>query len=143
MSTPRPTRLHIKIVGTNKIKTALDATLARASHDIIAISAVSDTSHKRAERMLPGIPILAPDKIITAADLMLLTIPNNALRPLIAGLTDTNAWHKKQLVTHTSGTQNIKMLNPTTTHKMLPLTLHPMMTFAGRPENVDHLDGAT
>ncbi len=93
--------------------------------------------------MLPGAQVLAPDEVIAAADFVLLSVPDDALRPLVAGLADTGAWREGQLVAHTSGAQGIGVLDPAAARGVLALALHPVMTFAGRPEDVDRLLGAT
>lgn len=93
--------------------------------------------------MLPGAEVLPPDEVIAAAGFVLLAIPDDALRPLVAGLADTGAWRSGQLVAHTSGAQGITVLDPAAARGVLPLALHPVMTFAGRPEDVDRLLGAT
>jgi predicted short-subunit dehydrogenase-like oxidoreductase (DUF2520 family) len=46
-------------------------------------------------------------------------------------------------VAHTSGAQGIGVLDPAAARGVLALALHPVMTFAGRPEDVDRLLGAT
>ena len=81
--------------------------------------------------------------MIAAADFVLLAVPDDALRPLVAGLADTGAWREGQLVAHTSGAQGIGVLDPAAARGVLALALHPVMTFAGRPEDVDRLLGAT
>ena len=50
------------------------------------------TSLRRASTMLPGVTVLAPDEVVAAADFVLLAVPDDALRPLVAGLADTGAW---------------------------------------------------
>jgi predicted short-subunit dehydrogenase-like oxidoreductase (DUF2520 family) len=143
MSSARPARLRVGVVGSGRVGSALGAALARAGHEIVAASAVSSASRARAERMLPGAEILPPDEVIVAADFVLLAVPDDALRPLVAGLADTGAWREGLLVAHTSGAQGITVLDPAAARGVLPLALHPVMTFAGRPEDVDRLLGAT
>jgi predicted short-subunit dehydrogenase-like oxidoreductase (DUF2520 family) len=143
MSSARPARLRVGVVGSGRVGSALGAALARAGHEIVAASAVSTASRARAERMLPGAEILPPDEVIAAADFVLLAVPDDALRPLVAGLADTGAWREGLLVAHTSGAQGITVLDPASARGVLPLALHPVMTFAGRPEDVDRLLGAT
>jgi predicted short-subunit dehydrogenase-like oxidoreductase (DUF2520 family) len=93
--------------------------------------------------MLPEAQILPPDEVIAAADFVLLSVPDDALRPLVAGLADTGAWREGQLVAHTSGAQGITVLDPAAARGVLALALHPVMTFAGRPEDLERLLGAT
>lgn len=143
MITPRPARLRVGVVGVGRVGGAVAAALARAGHEIVAASAVSDASLRRAEHALPGVPILAPDEVVAAADFVLLTVPDDALRPLVAGLAATGAWREGQIAAHTSGAQGIGVLDPAAARGVLALALHPVMTFTGRPEDADRLDGAT
>lgn len=142
MSTPRPARLRVGVVGVGRVGAALGAALARAGHPVVAVSGVSTASLRRAERLLPGVPILAPDEVVDAADFVLLAVPDDALRSLVAGLATTGAWRAGQLVGHTSGAQGIGVLDPAAARGVLPLALHPVMTFTGRPEDVDRVEGA-
>ena len=68
--------------------------------------------------------------------------PTTRSRPLVAGLAEAGVWRPGQLVAHTSGAQGIAALNPAAARGVLALALHPVMTFAGRPEDLDRLDGA-
>lgn len=142
MSSARPARLRVGVVGSGRVGSALGAALRRAGHEIVAASAVSAASRSRAQRMLPGAEILPPDDVLAAADFVLLAVPDDALRPLVAGLAETGAWRPGQLVAHTSGAQGISVLDPAAARGVLALALHPVMTFADRPEDVDRLLGA-
>ena len=143
MSTPRPARLRVGVVSAGRVGAALGAALSRAGHRIVAVSAVSTESRRRADRMLPGVPVLPPDEVIDAADFVLLAVPDDALRPLVAGLATAGAWREGQLVAHTSGSHGIDVLDPAAARGVLALALHPVMTFAGRPEDADRVEGAT
>jgi predicted short-subunit dehydrogenase-like oxidoreductase (DUF2520 family) len=142
VSNPRPARLRVGVVGVGRVGSALGAALARAGHEVVAASAVSTESLGRAERMLPGVPIMAPDDTVAAADFILLAVPDDVLRPLVSGLADTGTWREGQLVAHTSGAQGIGVLDPAAARGILALALHPVMTFTGRPEDLDRLEGA-
>jgi predicted short-subunit dehydrogenase-like oxidoreductase (DUF2520 family) len=61
----------------------------------------------------------------------------------VAGLAATGAWQEGQLVAHTSGAQGISVLDPAAARGVLPLALHPVMTFTGRAEDVERIAGAT
>jgi predicted short-subunit dehydrogenase-like oxidoreductase (DUF2520 family) len=125
------------------VGTALGGALARAGHEIVAASAVSAESVRRAERVLAGVAIRPADEVVAAADFVLLAVPDDALRPLIFGLANTDAWRPGQLVAHTSGAHGIGVLDPAAARGVLPLALHPVMTFTGRPEDVDRVEGAS
>lgn len=131
------------VVGTGRVGSVLGSALARAGHHVVAASGVSAASRRRAERWLPGVPIRAPDEVVDAADFVLLAIPDEALRPLVAGLAATDTWRPGQLVAHTSGAHGVDVLDPAAARGALPLALHPVMTFADRPEDLDRLQGAS
>ncbi len=143
MDIPRPARLRVGVVGVGRVGSALGAALARAGHEVVAVSGVSAQSRRRAQNLLPGAELLAPDETVAAAEFVLLAVPDDVLRPLVAGLADTGAWRPGQLVAHTSGAQGIGVLDPAAARGVLALALHPVMTFTGRPEDLDRLNGAT
>ena len=143
MTAPRPARLRVGIVGVGRVGSTLGAALARAGHEIVAVSAVSVESRRRAERLLPGVPVQATDETVAAADFVLLAVPDDVLRGLVVGLADTGTWRPGQIAAHTSGAQGIGVLDAAAARGVLALALHPVMTFAGRPEDVDRLAGAT
>jgi predicted short-subunit dehydrogenase-like oxidoreductase (DUF2520 family) len=135
--------LRVGVVGVGRVGSALGAALARAGHDIVAASGVSTESRRRAERYLPGVPVRPVDETVDAADLVLLAVPDDVLRPLVTGLAGTGVWRAGQLAAHTSGAQGIGVLDAAAARGVLALALHPVMTFAGRAEDVDRLAGAT
>lgn len=142
MTDARPARLRVAVIGAGRVGSVLGAALLRAGHDVVAATAVSERSRQRAERMLPGVEIMPADEAAAVAELVLLTVPDDALRPLVAGLAHTGVWRAGQLVAHTSGAQGIGVLDSAAARGVVPLALHPVMTFAGRPEDLDRLDGA-
>jgi len=108
---------------------------------VVAVSAVSDASIQRADRLLPGVPREQPAVVLAAADLVLLTVPDDALPDLVAGLAATDAPLEGRLLAHTSGRYGVRVLDPATRRGALPLALHPVMTFPGRPDDLDRLTG--
>lgn len=109
---------------------------------MVAASGVSAESVARAERLLPGVPLLPADDVVALSDFVLLSVPDDVLRPLVAGLAETGTWRVGQLVAHTSGAHGIGVLDPAAARGVLALALHPVMTFTGRPEDLDRLLGS-
>ena len=140
-SPPHPARLRVGVIGTGRVGAVLGAALARAGHQVVAVSAVSDASIQRADRLLPGVPHEQPAAVLAAADLVLLTVPDDALPDLVAGLAATDAPLEGRLLAHTSGRYGVRVLDPATRRGALPLALHPVMTFPGRPDDLDRLTG--
>jgi predicted short-subunit dehydrogenase-like oxidoreductase (DUF2520 family) len=122
---------------------ALTAALGRAGHHPVAASGVSDASRRRAEALLPGVPLVEPHAVLQAADLVLLTVPDDALPGLVSGLAETGAVRPGQLLVHTSGRFGASVLDPALRAGALPLALHPVMTFTGTAVDVERLAGCT
>jgi predicted short-subunit dehydrogenase-like oxidoreductase (DUF2520 family) len=137
----RPARLAVGVVGTGRVGPALGAALQLAGHTVVAASGVSATSRRRAESLLPGVRIVTPPQVLAAADLVLLTVPDDALADLVAGLASTGAVRPGQLVVHTSGAHGVAVLEPATRAGALPLALHPAMTFTGTSVDLARLAG--
>jgi predicted short-subunit dehydrogenase-like oxidoreductase (DUF2520 family) len=136
-----PARLRVGIVGAGRVGTALAVALGRAGHEIVAASAVSDASIRRVQRNLPGITIMQPPEVVAAADLILLTVPDDVLPGLVAGLAATGAALEGRLVAHVSGRHGLAVLDPAVRAGGMPIALHPVMTFTGRPDDIDKLAG--
>jgi predicted short-subunit dehydrogenase-like oxidoreductase (DUF2520 family) len=136
-----PAQLQVGIVGAGRVGTALAAALARAGHQVVAASAVSEESLRRIRRDLPGTAIRRPEQVVAEADLVLLTVPDDVLPGLVAGLASTGAMLEGRLLAHASGRHGLGVLDPAARRGALPLALHPVMTFTGRPDDIDRLAG--
>jgi len=141
--TAHPAELGVGVVGAGRVGTALAAALRRSGHRIVAVSAVSAASLDRVEAILPGTPVRPPQDVVASADLVLLTVPDDALPALVAGLAATGTDLAGRLVMHASGRHGLAVLEPATRRGALPLALHPVMTFTGRPDDVDRLAGVS
>src|SRR6185437_5651919 len=114
MSAGRPARLAVGVVSAGRVGAVVGAALAAAGHQVVAASGVSRASVSRAAALLPGVPLVPPDEAAAAA---------GSFRP-------------GQIVVHTAGSQGVAVLEPATDRGVLPLALHPVMTFTGRAEDV-------
>ena len=142
-ATGRPARLAVGIIGAGRAGTALGAALARAGHQVVAASAVSDASLRRARANFPGAVITEPSQVLRRADLALLTVPDDALPGLVTGLAATGAPLEGRMLAHASGRYGVSVLEPAVRQGALPLALHPVMTFTGRDDDVDRLRGTS
>jgi predicted short-subunit dehydrogenase-like oxidoreductase (DUF2520 family) len=136
-----PARLRVGIIGPGRAGAALGVALTRAGHQVVAVAAVSDTSVQRARDHFPAARVAEPADVIAAADLVLLTVPDDALPGLIAGLAATGAAVAGRLLAHTSGRYGAGVLEPATRLGALPLALHPVMTFTGRSDDIQRMHG--
>jgi predicted short-subunit dehydrogenase-like oxidoreductase (DUF2520 family) len=136
-----PAQLQVGVVGAGRAGTALAVALSRAGHRVVAASAVSETSVQRLASRLPEVPIRQPAEVVAEAGLVLLTVPDDALPGLVSGLAATGADLAGRLLVHASGRHGLAVLEPATRQGALPLALHPVMTFTGRPDDVDKMAG--
>ncbi|MEE1930386.1 DUF2520 domain-containing protein [Streptomyces sp. TRM 70351] len=139
----RPARLTVGVIGAGRVGPALAAALALAGHQPVAASGVSDASRRRAAALLPGVPLVEPAEVLQRAELVLLTVPDDALPGLVAGLAETGAVRPGRLLAHTSGRYGTGVLEPALRAGALPLALHPVMTFTGTPTDVQRLAGCS
>lgn len=132
-------RLRVGVVSAGKVGAVVGAALARAGHHVVAAAAVSDASLRRAEELLPDVPIAPPDEVAARSDLLVLAVPDDALAGLVRGLAATDSLRSGQILVHTSGASGVEVLAPAAEAGVLPLALHPAMTFTGRAEDVERL----
>lgn len=130
MDHPRPW-LRVGVVGAGRVGAVLGAALAAAGHRVVAVSAVSEASLERAATLLPDVPVHPVEEVVAAADLVLLAVPDDALTDLVAGLATTRVWRSGQIAAHTSGAHGLAPFAPAVDQGVIPLALHPAMTFTG------------
>ncbi|MDQ1733582.1 MAG: hypothetical protein QOK10_3741 [Pseudonocardiales bacterium] len=135
-------RLRVAVIGVGRVGSVLGAALSRAGHFVAAGTGVSDESRRRAERLLPDVPLMPADEAAALADLVLITVPDDQLAGLVAGLARTATWRAGQLAVHTSGAHGIAVFAPAEELGVVGMALHPVMTFAGRGEDLQRLEGA-
>lgn len=119
------------MVGAGRVGAVLGNALRAAGHAVVGVSAVSEASLDRAEALLPGVPVLDVATVVERSELVLLTVPDDALPGLVEGLASTRTWRPGQLVVHTSGRYGVDVLEPALRSGAIPLAIHPAMTFTG------------
>lgn len=145
MSAARPhdAALTVGVIGAGRVGAVLGAALARAGHDVVAVSAISEASVRRAAELLPGVRVVAPSEVPGLASLLLLSVPDDALADLVSGLAATGTLTPGQLVVHTSGLHGLEVLDPATRAGALPMALHPVLPFTGTEVDLARLSGAS
>jgi predicted short-subunit dehydrogenase-like oxidoreductase (DUF2520 family) len=139
----RPGRFAVGVIGTGRVGSVLGAALARAGHQVVAASAVSDRSRRRAAELLPDTPLLPPPEVAEASELLLLAVPDDVLAELVVGLADARLFRPGQTAVHPSGRHGISVLEPARIRGVLPLALHPVMSFTGTDVDLARLTGCS
>lgn len=139
----RPGRLGVGVVGAGRVGAVLGSALRAAGHPVVAVSAISAESRERAEQLLPGVPVVDVPEVVRRSELVLLAVPDDALEGLVTGLADVGAWQMGQIVAHTSGRYGVGVLAAARPAGVIPLALHPAMTFTGTSLDLARLVGCT
>jgi predicted short-subunit dehydrogenase-like oxidoreductase (DUF2520 family) len=132
---------RIGIVGAGRVGAVLGAALRDAGHHIVAVAGESDASRTRIETLLPGVPVRKPSAVARAADILLLTVPDDALSNVAAMLSASSAIQPDQLVVHTSGRHGTDVLLPARGRRARVAAMHPAMTFTGTDVDLGRLPG--
>lgn len=134
-----PTR--IGVIGAGRVGAVLGAALREAGHDLVAVSGRSAGSRTRAETLLPGVPVKSPLDVARAADVLLLTVPDDFLPALVEELAEAAAFGPDHTVIHTSGRHGITVLEPAARAGAAVAAVHPAMTFTGTDLDLDRMPG--
>ena len=126
-----PPRLRIGIIGAGRVGAVLGAALARAGHQVVGVTAVSDLSRLRAEALLPGVPVVDVPTVVQDVDLVLVAVPDDAMGPLITSLAANGHVTPGQFWAHPSGRHGIEVLQPAVDAGAGAVAIHPVMTFTG------------
>ena len=137
----RTGRLGVGIIGAGRVGPVLGAALAGAGHAIVGVSAISEQSRERADAMLPGVPVLTIPELVERSELVVLAVPSGELASLIAGLAETGTWQMGQLVLHTAPEFGIDIFAPARAAGVIPLAVHPAMSFTGTSVDIARLAG--
>lgn len=127
----KPGRLAVGVIGAGRVGAVLGAALREAGHVVTGASGASDASVSRIETLLAGVPHVDPEEVARGAELVLVTVPDDALEPLVEGLGKLGAWRQGQIVVHCAGRHGTEVLSAAAHAGAVPLAIHPAMTFTG------------
>jgi predicted short-subunit dehydrogenase-like oxidoreductase (DUF2520 family) len=119
--------MRISVVGAGRVGTAVAVLLSRAGHAIVAVAG-RDATPARASTWLPGVPVVPPAEAAADADVVLLGVPDDALRSVVIAIAiaiTPGAW-----VAHLSGAAGLDVLDPLAGVGARRLATHPLQTFA-------------
>lgn len=136
---PKPGRLDIGIIGAGKVGPVLARALAGAGHKIAGINATVGAAQERAQAMLPGAPLLDIETLVRGSALVIFAIPGKQLPALISGLSGLGVWQPGQLVLHTASEHGHSVFAPALASGVIPLALHPIMSFTGTSLDLQRL----
>jgi predicted short-subunit dehydrogenase-like oxidoreductase (DUF2520 family) len=84
---------------------------------------------------------MKPTAVARSADVLLLTVPDDALDNVVRMLVASGSIRSGQLVIHTSGRHGMTVLQPALDVGARGIAMHPAMTFTGTELDLAHLPG--
>lgn len=134
-------RLRVGVIGAGRVGAVLASALRSAGHEIVAVAGESAASRTRIETMLPGVAVAKPTDVAKSADVLLLTVPDDALDNVVRMLVASRAIRSGHLVVHTSGRHGMAVLEPALAIGARGIALHPALTFTGTDVDLPRLAG--
>ncbi|MGI8702629.1 MAG: Rossmann-like and DUF2520 domain-containing protein [Nocardioidaceae bacterium] len=134
-------QLSVGVIGAGRVGAVLAAALRQAGYRIAAVAGESDASRARIRALLPGVPVSKPTTVAKACDLLLLTVPDDALDNVVRMLVASKSIRAGQYVVHTSGLHGLAVLRPALAVGAHGIALHPALTFTGTDDDLSRLAG--
>ena len=130
-----PDRPRIALVGAGRVAQALVIALARAGWPVAAVGSRHPEHLSAATYPQPCTPQQAVDQ----ADLVLLTVADDAIAPVVAALR----WRAGQAVVHCSGATEVAVLDPAAQAGAQTGGFHPLQIFSDPVLAAHRLAGST
>lgn len=140
-------RLSVGVVGTGPVGAVLGQALASAGHMVIGIASTGGptgtggTSGRGpasgtedfdyVEALLPEVPMLSVEQVVKQSDLVIFALESTELLNVVSSVAESGIFKSGQLVAHTAGEFGIDILLPAVDQGVIPLAIHPAMTFTG------------
>ncbi len=133
--------LSVGVIGAGRVGAVMAAALRSAGYPVVAVAGESDASRTRIETLLPGVHVDKPTAVAKSCDLLLLTVPDDALDNVVRMLVASGSIHAGHYVVHTSGMHGTQVLAPVIAVGAHAVAMHPAMTFTGTDVDVERLAG--
>ncbi|HET9043764.1 MAG TPA: DUF2520 domain-containing protein [Burkholderiales bacterium] len=122
-----PERPRLAFVGAGRVAGALARGFARSGYPVVAVASRNAASAGALAAAVPGChAVRAPQEAVDRADLVLLTVPDDAIGPVVTAA----AWRAGVGVVHASGAAEVDVLAPAARQGALIGGFHPLQNFA-------------
>jgi predicted short-subunit dehydrogenase-like oxidoreductase (DUF2520 family) len=135
----------VGFIGAGKVGTALASLLHARGVDVIAVSGRTPQSSLGMALAASLSPGAARNRAETlrAADIVFLTVPDDAIGPLCLEIAQAGGWRRGQGVVHCSGALPSDILQPARDAGALVASFHPLQAFASLQAALEHMPGST
>lgn len=134
-------RMDIAVVGAGRVGTSLAVLWRRAGHRIVAVAGGPATP-ARAERHLPGVPVLDAVGAAAGAQVVVIATPDAAIEPVCTEMAEAGALHGVDTVVHASGATGLDALAAAGAAGATTVSVHPLQTCPTVDAAVERIPGA-
>lgn len=134
---------RIAIIGAGKVGTAVGNILAGQGHRLVAATAATKASLKKASPFLPGARLtLDSAQAIAEADVVLITTKDEQIKAVCDGLAAQSAFNQSHTVIHMSGAGSLNLLDSAKVAGAKIASIHPIQSFASVELAIEKLPGS-
>jgi predicted short-subunit dehydrogenase-like oxidoreductase (DUF2520 family) len=132
----------VAIVGPGRVGTLLGAACTRAGWRVVAVAGGSEASRAAfAARVAGARSVADPTAAVRGVDLVWLTVPDDAIEPLVTELAVADAFGEGQRVVHVAGSRGLDVLRRAALSGARVAACHPAMTVPTGATDPDLLVG--
>ncbi len=119
----------VAIVGPGRVGTLLATAVVRAGWRLVGVTGGSATAREAIAERVAGIRTTAtPAEVVASAELVLLTVPDDAIEPLVTSLAVADTFRDGQRVVHVAGSRGLDVLRRAAHCGARVAACHPAMT---------------
>jgi predicted short-subunit dehydrogenase-like oxidoreductase (DUF2520 family) len=120
---------EVAVIGPGRVGTLLAVAAARARWRVVAVAGGSEASRNALAGRVAGARVCAdPIDAVRGVDLVLLTVPDDAIEPLVSDLAVADAFTDGQRVVHVAGSRGLGVLRRASLCGARVAACHPAMT---------------
>jgi len=129
--------IKLGFIGAGPVGTGLATGFARAGRDVVAVAGRSIASAQALVKRIRGARACAPQEVADRADLVFLTVPDDAIEPVASSIR----WRAGAACVHCSGAADLDTLKKAAADGALTGGFHPLHMFGEPGESPDALAG--
>ena len=130
-------KLKLGFIGAGRAGTGLATGFARAGRDVVAVASRSIASARALVKRVRGARACAPQEVADRADLVFLTVPDDAIEPVASSIR----WRAGAACVHCSGAADLDTLKKAAADGALAGGFHPLHMFGEPGESPGALAG--
>jgi predicted short-subunit dehydrogenase-like oxidoreductase (DUF2520 family) len=130
-------KLALGFIGAGRVGTGLASGFARAGVEVIAVASRSAASAQALAKRVPGARVCAPQEVADCADIVFLTVPDDALEAVASSIK----WRRGSACVHCSGAAELDALEKAVADGALAGGFHPLHMFGEAGESPGALAG--